>query len=92
MKELSEEILKQVKEYSSLFFTIDEIAILLDLDVVEFRRQVRSKKSALAKAYLKGKLESMVDIRKLTVEFAKKGSPQAEGFVKEYLDKMTGSE
>ncbi|WP_319228408.1 hypothetical protein [Draconibacterium orientale] len=92
MKKESEEILNQVKEYASLFFTIDEIAILLDLDVVEFRRQVRGKKSALAKAYLKGKLESMADIRKLTVEFAKKGSPQAEGFVKEYLDRMSGSE
>ena len=92
MKNVSEEILIQVKDYASLFFTIDEIAILLDLDVVEFRRQVRGKKSELAKAYLKGKLESMADIRKLTVEFAKKGSPQAESFVKEYLDKMNSSE
>ena len=89
---LSKEKLDQVKEYASLFFTIDEIAILLDLDVVEFRRQVRGKKSDLAQAYLKGKLESMADIRKLTVEFAKKGSPQAEGFVKEYLEKMNGCE
>ncbi len=89
---LSKEKLDQVKEYASLFFTIDEIAILLDLDVVEFRRQVRGKKSDLAQAYLKGKLESMADIRKLTVEFAKKGSPQAEGFVKEYLEKRNGCE
>ena len=34
----------------------------------------------------------MAEIRKLTVEFAKKGSPKAEGFVREYLGKMEGSE
>lgn len=33
-------------------------------------------------AYLTVKQESMADIRKLTVEFAKKGSPQLEEFVK----------
>ena len=90
--EVSEEILNQVKEYAGLFFTVDEIAILLDIDVVRFRREIRGKTSPLAKAYLKGKLESMAEIRKLTVEFAKKGSPQAEGFVREYLEKMDGSE
>ena len=90
--EPSDEILNQVKEYAGLFFTVDEIAILLDLDVVELRREIRGKKSPLARAYLKGKLESMAEIRRLTVEFAKKGSPQAEGFVKEYMEKMEGSE
>jgi hypothetical protein len=88
----NEEILNQVKEYAGLFFTVDEIAVLLDLDVVQFRREIRGKQTPLAKAYLKGKLESMAEIRRLTVEFAKKGSPQAEGFVKEYLEKMDGSE
>jgi hypothetical protein len=92
MMENSQETLNQVREYAGLFFTVDEIAILLDLDVVQFRREIRGKTSALAKAYLKGKLESMADIRRLTVEFAKKGSPQAEGFVKEYLEKMEGNE
>ena len=71
-------------------YTIDEIAILLDMDEVQFQREIREKKTPLAKAYLKGKLESMAEIRKLTVEFAKKGSPQTEGFIKEYLEKMEG--
>jgi hypothetical protein len=81
-------LLKQVEEYAALFFTIDEICILCDLDPEQFRRQVRMKKTELAKAYLKGKLNSMLEIRRLTVEFAKKGSPQAETLVKEYVQKM----
>jgi hypothetical protein len=89
---IDEKVLAQVKEYAGLFFTVDEISILLDLDFVEFRREIRGRKTPLAKAYLKGKLESLAEIRKLTVEFAKKGSPQAEGFVKECLEKMEGKE
>lgn len=84
----NDELLKQVEEYSALFFTIDEICILCDLDQDQFRRQVRIRKSDLAKAYLKGKLNSMLEIRRLTVEFAKKGSPQAETLIKEYVEKM----
>ncbi len=71
---------------------VDEITIFLDLDVVEFRREIRGKKSPLAKAYLKGKLDSLAEILKLTVEFAQKGSPQTEGFVREFLEKMEGCE
>lgn len=89
---IDDELLEQVRQYAGLFFTVDEIAILLDLDFVEFRREIRGRKTALAKAYLKGKLESLVEIRRLTVEFAKKGSPQAEGFVKEYIEKMENRE
>ncbi len=48
--EISEEILNQLKEYAGLFFTVDEIAILLDIDVVRFRREIRGKTSPLAKA------------------------------------------
>lgn len=88
----NEQICKQVREYASLFLTIEEISLLCDLDPVEFRREVRGGRTLLAQAYLKGKLDSMVEIRRMTVEFAKKGSPQAESLVREYLDKMESNE
>ncbi len=86
------EVYRMVEEYASLFMTIDEICILCALDPTQFRREVRNGTSKLARAYLKGKLESMVEIRRMTVEFAKKGSPQAETLIKEYLDKMESNE
>jgi hypothetical protein len=86
------ELCRQVSEYASLFLTIDEICILCDLDPAQFRREIRSGKTRLAKAYLNGKINSMLDIRRLTVEFAKKGSPQAEILVKEYIEKMDSNE
>ena len=89
---MTKEKLELVKKYAGLFLTIDDIAILLDLDPVVFRREVRGRNSELAKAYLKGKLESIVDIRELTVEFGKKGSPQAESFIKDYYERMEANE
>lgn len=78
--------LELIEEYAGLFLTIDEISLLLDLDPILFRREISAGQSAHAKAYLKGKLHSMLEMRRQTVMFAKKGSPQAEAFVKEYID------
>ena len=84
--------MEKVEEFASLFFTVDEISIMLELSSSDFRREVRYGKSDLAKAYHQGKLKTMVDIRRLTVEFAKKGSPQAEAFVKDYIEKQEENE
>ena len=86
------ELCRQVEEYASLFLTIDEICILCDLDPAQFRREVRAAKTRLAKAYLNGKINAMLEIRRVTVEFAKKGSPQAESLVMDYLEKMGSNE
>jgi hypothetical protein len=86
------EVYSKVEQYASLFLTIDEICLLCALEPTQFRREVRNGKSKLAQAYLKGKLESMVQIRRMTVEFAKKGSPQAESLVREYIEKMESNE
>lgn len=86
------DIFQQIEEYASLFLTVDEICILCDLDPAEFRREIRGKRTDKAKAYLKGKIKSMLEIRRLTVEFAKKGSPQAETLVNDYIEKMESNE
>ncbi len=77
--------LELIEEYAGLFLTIDEISLLLDLDPIQFRREISAGKSDNAKAYQKGKLQSMLEMRRQTVMFAKKGSPQAEAFVQEYI-------
>ncbi|WP_372772116.1 hypothetical protein [Mangrovibacterium sp.] len=85
-------ILDQVEEYASLFFTVDEIALLIDRDPVDLRREIRHGKSELARRYQKGKLGTMLEMRRVMVQFAKKGSPQAEMILKEFFQKMEGSE
>ncbi len=84
--------LKLIEEYAALLLTVDEIALLCELDPEELRREVRHGKSERARAYLRGKLMTIVEIRKQTVLFAKKGSPAAENLVHSYISKMKENE
>ena len=89
---MDKEMLDKIEEYASLFFTVDEIALILEVDAIKFRRDVRHGNNDIGKAYYRGKLKTMVEIRRLTVEFAKKGSPQAEAFVRDYIEKQEENE
>ena len=82
------DILNQIEEYAGLLLTIPEIAILCKLDAEELRREIRGGKSEIALAYQRGKLQTIVDIRRQTVLFAKKGSPAAENLVHDYILKQ----
>ena len=84
--------LQQVEEYASLFLKVDEIALLLNIDYEEFRREIKSKSSDISKAYYRGKLKTMIELRKQTLEFAQKGSPQAEAAMLDFLSKQNLSE
>jgi hypothetical protein len=81
-----------IEEYAGLFLTLDEISLLLGLDPSELRRDIRHGKSERSKAYNRGKLKSILEIRRQTVSFAKKGSPAAEELVHGYIQKQKSNE
>lgn len=76
--EITEGILEEIKVNSGLFFSAEEIALLLDLDIDEFKKEMRDKKSDVFKAYSKGKLESISLVRAKIKELVVAGSPGAE--------------
>jgi len=78
------EQLKLVEEYASLFFTPEEIAIFIDFSDEELKKQLRKKDSDVYRAYMKGKLNTMMNIRRHQITLARNGSPKAE----EYLEKL----
>ena len=86
------EILKQIETLAGLFFTIDEISIHLQLDESELRREIRGRKTPRAKAYWKGKLEQMIELRKELVMYAKKGSNAADTIINELIAKQKTKE
>lgn len=88
MNNFSDEQINQIQEYASLFLTIDEIAILLDVDICEFKKVVLSKKHPVYKAYNKGKLLTKIELRKNVIKMAKHGSPQAELLTEDYIKKQ----
>jgi len=87
-----DEVNKLIEEYAGLFLTIEEIAVLLDVDPAELRRDIRGGKSERSKAYNRGKLNSILEVRRQTVAFAKKGSPSAEELVQGYIIKQAKNE
>jgi hypothetical protein len=89
---MDEKELKLLEEYASLLFTIDEIAGLLKKDAAALRRDIRHGRNQVAETYFKGKMETIIAVRKNIIQFAKKGSPQAEAFVKNYLEQQNNNE
>jgi len=84
--------INKIEELAALFFTIQEIALILDINESELRREIKKPNSDIAKAYYKGKLQTQIELRKQTLKFATKGSPQAEAAMIEFLKKQTSSE
>jgi hypothetical protein len=72
------QILKEVEELAGLFLDPEEIAILLDLDIDEFSRQLRLKQGCLYRSYFMGKTLAKKEIHTNVVKMAKHGSPLAE--------------
>lgn len=83
---LNAEQLEKIRELSALFLTYHEIASLLELDTEELLEVFRDQQSPAYKAYFKGKTESKKEIREKVILLAKKGSPQAEELVSDYIE------
>ncbi len=85
-------ILEQIEEYASLLLTIDEIALLTGCDASELRREVRGKITDRAMAYHRGKLKTVIAMRKQMLDFACAGSPQAETLMIDFSEKQERNE
>jgi hypothetical protein len=57
-----------------------------------WRREIKGQNTKRAKAYMKGKLRTVVELRRQTLQFARKGSPQAEAAMLDCLAKQNLSE
>jgi hypothetical protein len=86
------ELLSKISEYSGLFFTPEEIAILLEMNLVEFKKCLRNKDSKTYKAYMMGKLTTMAEIRKNQITLARNGSPNAETLIEKLRKEQDLSE
>lgn len=82
---LTEEQLEAIYNNASLFLSPEEIAVLLDLDIVAFVAEIKSKKGDAYMQYMKGKTTSKKEIRENVIKMAKHGSPQAEDLAEKYI-------
>lgn len=82
---LSEEKLKEIEGFASLFYSIKDIAIILELKENELMLDYRNKESDVYKRYMKGFLTTEGAIRKSEIGLAKRGSTPAQESIKKYI-------
>jgi hypothetical protein len=87
-----DDILKQIEFLAGLFFTIEEISIRLNINETELRREIRGKISPRAQAYIKGKMDQILELRKELINYAKRGSNQADTIVTQLINKQKQAE
>lgn len=75
---LSSEQLKMVEEMAGVCFTPEEICIAIEGDWDVLKRQFKNKQSVFYKAYKKGSLLHMFNVRKSIYELAKGGSSASQ--------------
>lgn len=85
---LTKEQLSEVENLASYFFTPDEIAIVVGVDVDDLEDELFDETSEAYRAYQKGKLKSKLELRKSILTLAKQGSGPAQTLAMRVLDDL----
>ena len=72
------EILEQLEEFSSLMFTVAEIAIILEVNPAELKDVIEDPDTDFFKAFQKGRLQREAEVRTSIFNLAKNGSSPAQ--------------
>ena len=73
----SENQIKAIREYASVYLPVKDIAILIEVDADVLREDIRSSSHPASVAYRQGKLETKVALYSQEVRLASIGSPLA---------------
>lgn len=83
---LNAEHLTEIENLASYFFSPEEIAIVLDLDIDDLTDELTDDETSAYKAYQRGKLKSKLELRKSILTLAKQGSGPAQSLAVKMLE------
>jgi hypothetical protein len=83
---LNDEQLSEIESMASYFFSGEEIAIVLDVDVDDLTDALSDDETDAYRAYQKGRLKSKLELRKSILTLAKQGSGPAQSLALRMLD------
>ena len=83
--------LNEIQRLASLFATIEDIAVMIDVDPDRLKDDIKSDDDA-KKAYQLGKTMRMLELREIEIEQAKLGSTVAIDLIQKYITKQQLSE
>ncbi len=73
----TEEQLKQVEQFASIYLKISDIAVILDVSPTLLREDIADRNSEVSKRYHRGKAASRVKLLHQEMQLAYVGSPLA---------------
>ena len=73
----TEEQLKQVEQFASIYLKISDIAVILDVSPTLLREDIADRNSEVSKRYHRGKAASRVKLQHQEMQLAYAGSPLA---------------
>jgi hypothetical protein len=83
--ELTIEELEKITEYADMLLSIQEIAIMLDKDILEFTEEFQYVKRPLYLTYSKAVILRKIKLRIPVLKMAEMGSPNAESIAQTFL-------
>lgn len=82
----TDENLQLVEECGSVFFTHAETAVACGMSVDVFEREVKMPSSPIYQAFHRGRLISLLNVRKNIIKMATNGSGPAQSMVNKMLE------
>lgn len=87
MKSLNKKEIEMLRRLGAAFFNHSQCAIMLEIDVQEFRREMKDDSSPAFKAYNSGFLNKLLELREADAESAVRGSnPALQSLIKAAQD------
>ena len=90
---LNEEQLAVIRDMASHFMPPSEISVMIGVSADDFRSCLQDENHPAYRAYKEAKIASVLELRRKIVGMAKKGSPQAEVLVNQFIqDQILGED
>ena len=90
---LNENQLTVIRDMASHFMPPSEIAFMIAVPADDFRSWLQDENHPAFRAYNEAKIASVLELRRKIVGMAKKGSPQAEVLVNQFIqDQILGED
>jgi hypothetical protein len=84
--EMTESFIGDLENYSSLMFTREEIAIILEIDPLELKGVLKETESSASRAFQRGRLKREAEVRKGIFDLAQNGSSPAQAFAMKIIE------
>lgn len=86
--DLTKKQLEEIEAGGKCQFTVENVAVIIEVDPKAFEKLMHDKNSAAYKRYTKGRLQAEFEVRQSIIELANRGSSQAQELFLKLRDEL----